>query len=111
LTGLMIVALAGCSSNRNSVSRSAPSVQFASGPISKACLASDRKARSSRLCGCVQASADRVLSSAEQRRAARFFRDPHEAQDVRQSDRPQDEAFWPRYRRFVAVAEGSCRGM
>jgi hypothetical protein len=61
------------------------------------------------LCGCVQYVADRTLSRGEQRRAVRFFRDPHEAQVVRQSDRPRDEAFWPRYRAFADTAERVCR--
>jgi hypothetical protein len=81
---------------------------YATGPMQTACLRADRTAASPQLCGCVQAAADAVLSSRDQSRAVRFFRDPGEAQEVRQSDRRGDEAFWQRYRTFVDVAERTC---
>lgn len=86
----------------------APVRSFATGPVYSACLRSDRPAKSSGLCGCVQASADAMLNRAEQSRAVAFFRDPHLAQVTRQSDRPGDERFWTRYRSFVDVAERTC---
>lgn len=79
------------------------------GPISRACLTSGRKAANTRLCGCIQAVADVALSRRDQRQAARFFRDPHRAQEIRQSDRASDEAFWLRYKAFGTRAEQSCR--
>ncbi|MBC7131697.1 MAG: hypothetical protein H5U16_01145 [Roseovarius sp.] len=81
----------------------------ASGPISDACLASDRKARSPALCGCIQAVANQTLSASEQRRAVRFYRDPHEAQEVRTSQRPADQRFWTAYRAYADRAEAVCR--
>lgn len=81
---------------------------MASGPISAACMQSDRKARSRALCGCIQAVANDTLSSAEQRRAVRFYRDPQSAQDVRQSKRPADERFWRAYSSYTQRAERIC---
>jgi len=81
----------------------------ASGPISDACLASDRKARSPALCGCIQAVANDTLSGRDQRRAVGFYRDLHSAQDTRQSDRPGDQRFWAAYTAYAERAERVCR--
>lgn len=89
----------------------APAVSFASGPISQACLKAGRKAANRRLCGCVQGVANRDLSGSDQRKAAGFFSDPHQAQVVRQSDNPGNEAFWKRYKAFAARAEQTCQGL
>lgn len=78
--------------------------------IERACNGSDRSAANPRLCSCIQQAADLTLSRREQNRAAKFFRDPHEAQVVRQSDRAQDEAFWQSYRSFGETAEAFCGG-
>ncbi|PQO23630.1 hypothetical protein C2I36_06640 [Rhodobacteraceae bacterium WD3A24] len=75
----------------------------AAGPIESACLRSERGADRA-LCGCIQSVADRTLARSEQRQAARFFRDPQRAQDVRMSDRD----FWARYTAFGSAAERSC---
>ena len=99
-------ALASCGGRS---SRAPSGIQFASGPISQACLAADRKAASKALCECVQAVANRDLSTRDQSRAARFFGDPQSAQDTRQSDNPGSEAFWKRYRAFADRAESTCR--
>ncbi|MFN3208427.1 MAG: hypothetical protein ACE369_05405 [Roseovarius sp.] len=112
LMTLMVLGLAGCGQpdrfdgRSGSVSRSAP---MAFGPISKACLASDRKARSQALCGCIQAAANRTLTGGEQSRAAALYRDPHKAQEIRQSDRGRDESFWKAYRAYGDLAEQMCR--
>lgn len=79
-----------------------------SGPIDNACASSGRSA-SSQLCGCIQQVADQTLSRSDQRRAAKFFRDPHEAQVVRSSSNSSDNAFWSRYTRFADTAEAYCR--
>ena len=79
------------------------------GSIERACLSSDRP-KSRALCGCIQQAADVTLNGRDQRMAARFFADPHRAQEVRQSDRRRDEAFWQRYEQFGATAEAYCRG-
>ncbi|MBE0453571.1 hypothetical protein [Roseovarius autotrophicus] len=82
---------------------------MASGPISDACMSSDRRARSPALCGCIQAVANQTLSSAEQRRAVGFYRDPHSAQEVRTSTRPADQRFWSAYKVYADRAEQVCR--
>ena len=79
-----------------------------SGPIQSACMQSDRARGDRALCGCIQQAADRTLNRGEQRRAARFFRDPHEAQVVRASRSAADNAFWDRYVAFGQLAERSC---
>jgi hypothetical protein len=81
----------------------------ASGPISDACLASDRKARSPVLCGCIQAAANDTLSRRDQRRAVGFYGDLQSAQDTRQSDRPGDQRFWEAYTAYAERAERICR--
>jgi len=109
---LLVLGLAGCGQpdrfegRTASVSRTAP---MAFGPISKACMSSDRKARSRELCGCIQAAANQTLSGSQQRRAVAFYNDPHRAQEVRQSDGGNDERFWKAYREYGARAERLCR--
>lgn len=78
------------------------------GPIRNACAQSDRGARNVPLCSCIQQVADATLTGRDQRLAARFFRDPHMAQEVRMSDRPSDEIFWRKYRAFGSAAENYC---
>lgn len=79
-----------------------------SGDVAKACIAGGRNAASRSLCSCVQQVANQSLSGADQRRAAGFFDNPDSAQQVRQSDRANDEAFWIRYRAFADRAESMC---
>ena len=76
--------------------------------IERACLKSDRGQGNRNLCGCIQDAANLTLTSRDQRLAATFFSDPHRAQEVRQSDRLSDEAFWERYRNFGQTAETFC---
>ncbi len=78
------------------------------GPIDSACMRSDRGASNRRTCGCIQQVADQTLSRADQRRAARFFRDADEAQKVRMSKSDSDNAFWARYKNFASAAEAYC---
>ena len=78
------------------------------GPIERACLESPRKAANGRLCDCIQRVADQTLSRSDQRQAAKFFRDPHRAQEIRQSDNRQHEAFWLRYKEFGSHAAAVC---
>ncbi|MCH2163794.1 MAG: hypothetical protein MK098_03950 [Marinovum sp.] len=78
------------------------------GPISRACNASDRKAANPRLCRCIQRAANATLTRSDQRIASKFFRDPHRAQEIRQSDRRSHEVFWNRYKRFGARAQSMC---
>ncbi len=84
--------------------------QSHAGPIDNACLNAGRSAANRQLCGCIQQVADMTLSRADQRRASGFFKDPHKAQEVRQSDRKSDEDFWLRYKSFASTAEAYCGG-
>jgi hypothetical protein len=105
-----VAGLAACGGGRSAdVTVSTISNLYSTGPIQRACMRADRRAANRALCGCVQSAANSVLSNKEQSRAAKFFKDPHHAQEVRQSDRTRDEAFWQRYKQFVSVAERSCR--
>lgn len=120
---VLITALAGCGgvhkanrdakkrkSSRAPVVMAVPTTElpFASGPISKACMSSDRKARSRELCGCIQAVANKTLSGPQQGVAVSFYADPHRAQEVRQSDRASHEAFWQAYKTYGETAKRTC---
>ena len=78
------------------------------GAMSSACLKSDRKAKSRKLCRCMQSVADQELSRRDQKLAASFFQDPHKAQEIRQSDRSSHEQFWKRYKAFGVAASKYC---
>ncbi|PZX12603.1 hypothetical protein [Celeribacter halophilus] len=78
------------------------------GAIERACLASDRAANNRSLCGCIQQAADLTLSNKDQRQAAKFFKNPQKAQDIRQSDNASHEAFWKRYKTFGETAAQYC---
>ena len=80
----------------------------AAGPISGACLKSDRQAANASLCGCIQEVADQVLRGPDQRRAAKFFADPDKAHETWMSQATKDDAFWERYKAFGASAQASC---
>lgn len=117
--GLMLlaaVALGACGggagnrADRGYITYTTPTKLYATGPVSKACQRGGRKAATNSLCGCVQAVADASLSGSDQRLAAKFFADPHHAQKIRQSDNPNHEAFWKRYKAFSANAERTCQG-
>ncbi|GGB24539.1 hypothetical protein [Allosediminivita pacifica] len=104
------LALAACGGgNRVDRFNSAPRVLYASGPIKSACQSSGRTQASSALCGCIQAVADTTLTGGDQRKAVRFFREPHEAQVVKMSKTAYDDEFWDRYEDFANRAERSCR--
>lgn len=111
LAALVVAALvAGCGGNRYDRSDGGTVTRFSTGPISRACLSSDRKARNSRLCGCIQTVANQSLSGSDQRKASGFFKDPQRAHDVWMSQSSSDDAFWERYKVFAARSENSCRG-
>lgn len=79
------------------------------GPIERACMASDRGGNRS-LCGCIQQAADMTLSGGDQRRAAKFFKDPEAAHATWTSQSKSDDAFWDRYKSFGQTAEAFCAG-
>jgi hypothetical protein len=76
--------------------------------IRNACLTADRAAASAKLCSCIQSVADQRLKQKDQKLAASFFRDPHKAQEIRQSDSHAHEVFWGKYKEFGAAAQKSC---
>ena len=80
------------------------------GPVDSACMRSDRSASSRQLCGCIQQVADMTLGGTDQRRAAKFFKDPDLAHAVWVSQKPSDDAFWDRYKEFGSLAEAYCGG-
>ena len=111
LAALLIAALvAGCGGNRFDRGDSGTVTRLSTGPISRACLSSDRRARNPQLCGCIQTVANQSLSGGDQRKAARFFGDPQRAHDVWMSKSASDDAFWERYKTFASRSERSCRG-
>ncbi len=81
----------------------------AAGPIERACMASDRGGNRS-LCGCIQQAADMTLSGGDQKRAAKFFKDPEAANATWISQSKSDDAFWERYKSFGQTAEAYCAG-
>lgn len=81
----------------------------AASTIQNACLRSDRPGAGRAVCSCIQRVADQHLTRGDQRQAARFFRDPDRAQQVRMSRDDRDREFWQRYRAFAAAAETHCR--
>ena len=99
--------LTACGGQRQS--EPAQVMRLSGGPIARACMASERKARNEALCGCIQTVANQDLSGADQRMAVSFYDDPHRAQVMRQSDNPRDEAFWLRYRGYAERSEQLCR--
>ncbi|NBO20765.1 MAG: hypothetical protein EBU97_02185 [Rhodobacteraceae bacterium] len=82
----------------------------AAGVIEGACLKSERGAGQTQLCGCIQQAADMTLIPSDQRRAAKFFANPDEAQATLISKSASDDAFWDRYKAFGQAAEGMCGG-
>src|SRR5690606_6114652 len=87
---------------------SVPAAQAA--PIESACVRSERGAGNRALCGCIQQVANMVLSGSDQRRVAKFLKDPDEAHAVWVSKSRSDDAFWERYKQFGEMAEAYCGG-
>ena len=77
------------------------------GVVENACLKSDRKV-SRALCGCIQQVADQTLTGSDQRKAARFFRDPDAAQEMRVSKSAANNDFWKKYKNFGDTAQAYC---
>lgn len=76
--------------------------------IERACLSSDREAKSRLLCGCLQQAANLTLATPDQKLAASFYKDPQKAQDIRQSNNRSHERFWNRYKDYAEVATTFC---
>ncbi len=76
--------------------------------MSRACLQSDRASASKSVCSCIQKVANQSLTRTDQRMAATFFKDPHKAQEIRQSSSNNHNDFWTRYREFGSIVVASC---
>ncbi|MEL7398705.1 MAG: hypothetical protein AAFN44_20295 [Pseudomonadota bacterium] len=106
-----ILAIAGCgrgAPQERTSQRLIVPAQVSYGPISKACIQSDRKKASRELCTCIQAAADKTLSRSDQRKSVAFYNNPHLAQQIRQSERSNDEKFWEAYAAYGEEAERMC---
>jgi hypothetical protein len=115
IASMSVVSLAACggggtqySSGNAGRNYSPQPVLFAVGPIHRACLSADRKSATPARCGCVQAVADQSLDSGDQRRGAKLFKDPHQSQEIRQSDNPSNERFWLAWKAFGQNAAAAC---
>ncbi len=78
------------------------------GSIERACLRADRSAANRALCSCIEDVAKPMFNRSEMRRIAKFFKDPHMTQELRQSDRRSDERFWDQYKAWGAAVRGQC---
>lgn len=101
----LVIAAALCASVTPPLATPA---QAASGTVERACLKADRDKASPALCGCIQDVASAVFSSSEERQVAKLFSSPEKTQELRQSDRASDEAFWQKYKYFGEVATLYC---
>ncbi|MGJ8618408.1 MAG: hypothetical protein ACSHWS_16315 [Sulfitobacter sp.] len=114
VTGVALMGLTACgggsrySSDAANRGYSPQPVLFATGPIHRACVSANRKQATPARCGCVQAVADQSLDASDQRRGAKFFKDPHKAQETRQSDNPSNERFWLAWKAFGQNAAAAC---
>lgn len=78
------------------------------GVMTRACLKSDRSGATRSMCSCIQKTANKNLSRSDQKLAATFIKEPHKAQEIRQSDRRSHEIFWKRYKTFGSAVSESC---
>ncbi|CUH54201.1 hypothetical protein [Shimia marina] len=78
------------------------------GTMTRACLRSDRDGATRSMCRCIQKVANQSLSRSDQKLAASFIKEPHKAQEIRQSDRRSHETFWLRYKSFGNDVTASC---
>ncbi|SDD09351.1 hypothetical protein [Ruegeria marina] len=101
LTGAVCAAL---------MSVTAPAQVFAAtGGIHDACRQSGRSEATPQRCSCIQQAANKSLTRSDRRKVAKWFRDPHQAQEVRMSDKRSDEALWKRYKAFGELAQAICQ--
>ena len=84
----------------------APAVDAAQ--IKRACLASDREAATRARCSCIQHVANQALTSSDQKTVAKWFEDPHQAQELKMSQTARDDALWDRYQNFGQMAQAIC---
>ena len=84
----------------------APAVDAAQ--IKRACLASDRSAATRDRCNCIQRVADQALTRSDQKTVAKWFTNPHQAQELKMSQTARDDALWDRYQNFGQMAQAIC---
>ncbi|WP_170326821.1 hypothetical protein [Ruegeria arenilitoris] len=90
-----------------SISAMAPQAAEAA-QIKRACLASDRTAATRDRCSCIQRVANQALTRSDQKTVAKWFKDPHQAQELKMSKTARDDALWDRYRNFGQMAQAIC---
>ena len=82
--------------------------QASANVIETACRQLDTASATAARCRCVGEVATQSLTKSDQRKVATWFKDPHQAQVVRQSDKRRDEKLWARYKAFGDAAARSC---
>lgn len=88
----------------------APTASFAAnGVIKRACVASDRAAATPARCGCIQRVANDALSRSDRRTVAKWFANPHQAQELKMSQTASDDALWERYQAFGQLVQAVCK--
>lgn len=90
-----------------SISAVAPATVEAAA-IKRACLASDRSAATRARCNCIQQVANQALTNSDQKTVAKWFSDPHQAQELKMSQSARDDALWDRYQNFGQMAQAVC---
>jgi hypothetical protein len=78
------------------------------GALDRACRKSNRPSATPEMCRCIQRVANDSLTRSERRKAAKFFKDPQRAQNMRQSDRSSDKIMWKKYKVFGQRAREIC---
>ena len=92
------------------LSIAAPTASFAAnGVIKRACVASDRAAATPKRCGCIQRVANDALTRSDRRTVAKWFADPHKAQELKMSQTASDDALWERYEAFGQLVQAICK--
>ncbi|KIC43806.1 hypothetical protein RA28_19455 [Ruegeria sp. ANG-S4] len=84
------------------------SAQVEAAQIKRACLASDRSAATRDRCTCIQRVANQALTRSDQKTVAKWFTDPHQAQELKMSKTERDDALWDRYQNFGQMAQAIC---
>jgi len=95
--------IAFCAASLTAVAQVADAAQ-----IKRACLASDRSAATRDRCSCIQRVADQALTRSDQQTVAKWFTDPHQAQELKMSQTARDDALWDRYQNFGQMAQAIC---
>ncbi|WP_170761863.1 hypothetical protein [Ruegeria lacuscaerulensis] len=90
-----------------SISAMAPQAVDAA-QIKRACLASDRTAATRTRCSCIQRVANQALTRSDQKTVAKWFTNPHQAQELKMSQTARDDALWDRYQAFGQMAQAIC---